>query len=85
MFWQEHMQRQAKNGNRHAQFLVWAGPITKLQLKNIRKLLSYIPRYIMFYVDYAISLIREDEYQTAREMLNKSLTLPKQHQEDEKD
>ena len=38
----------------------------------------------MFYVDYAISLIREDEYKTAREMLNKAIVTPIQHQDDEK-
>jgi hypothetical protein len=39
---------------------------------------------MMFYVDYAISLIREDEYKTAREMLNKAIGCQFQHQDDEK-
>jgi len=38
----------------------------------------------MFYVDYAISLIREDEYDLARQMLNKALSCQFQHQDDEK-
>jgi hypothetical protein len=37
----------------------------------------------MFYVDYAISLIREDEYKTAREILNKALASPIEDEDDQ--
>jgi len=62
--------------------LGWAD--NEIAIDEYKKAIKLYPSYIMFYVDYAHSLIREDEYQTAREMLNKALTLTKQHQEDEK-
>ena len=37
----------------------------------------------MIYVEYAKALIREDEYELAREMLNKALTLKKIDEDDE--
>lgn len=62
--------------------LGWAD--NEIAIAEYKKAIQLYPTYIMFYVDYAISLIREDEYKTAREMLNKALTQPIQHQDDEK-
>ncbi len=62
--------------------LGWAD--NEIAIAEYKKAIQLYPTYIMFYVDYANSLIREDEYQTAREMLNKALTLSKQHQDDDK-
>ncbi len=62
--------------------LGWAD--NEIAIAEYKKAIQLHPNYIMFYVDYAISLIREDEYETARTMLNKALTSPKQHQDDDK-
>lgn len=62
--------------------LGWAD--NEIAIKEFKKAIELYPNYMMFYVDYAGSLIREDEYKTAREMLNKALTCQKQHQEDDK-
>lgn len=48
-----------------------------------KKATALYPNFRMFYLDYARSLIREDEYVTAREMLNKVLTSPKQEEDDD--
>lgn len=61
--------------------LGWAD--NEIAIAEYQKAIKIYPSYIMFYVDYANSLIREDEYVKAREILNKSLTLPKQHQGDD--
>ncbi len=62
--------------------LSWAD--NEIALTEYKKAIEIYPGYIMFYVDYANSLIREDDYKTAREMLNKALTCQFQHQDDEK-
>ena len=62
--------------------LGWAD--NEIALTEYKKAIEIYPGYIMFYVDYANSLIREDDYKTAREMLNKALTCQFQHQDDEK-
>lgn len=62
--------------------LGWAD--NEIAIKEFKKAIELYPNYVMFYVDYAHSLIREDEYNTAREMLNKSLTITNAHQDDEK-
>ncbi len=62
--------------------LGWAD--NEIALKEYKKAIEIYPGYMMFYVDYALSLIREDDYKTAREMLNKALTCQFQHQDDEK-
>lgn len=62
--------------------LGWAD--NDIALKEYQKAIEIYPGYVMFYVDYANSLIREDEYKTAREQLNKALTCQHQHQDDEK-
>jgi tetratricopeptide (TPR) repeat protein len=62
--------------------LGWAD--NEIALKEFKKAIEIYPGYMMFYVDYALSLIKEDEYDTARQMLNKALTCEFQHQDDEK-
>ena len=62
--------------------LGWAD--NEIAITEFKKAIALYPTYVMFYVDYANSLIREDEYATAREMLNKALKQPIQHQDDEK-
>ena len=62
--------------------LGWAD--NEIAITEYKKAIEIYPGYLMFYVDYAHSLIREDEYKTAREMLNKALTCQYQHQDDEK-
>lgn len=62
--------------------LGWAD--NEIALKEFKKAIELYPGYMMFYVDYAISLIREDEYDLARQMLNKALSCKFQHQDDEK-
>ena len=61
--------------------LGWAD--NEAALQEYKKAISIYPGYIMFYVDYAISLEREDDYKTAREMLNKAFSCTKQHQDDD--
>ncbi|MDF1612730.1 tetratricopeptide repeat protein [Stygiobacter electus] len=62
--------------------LGWAD--NEIALKEFKKAIDLYPGYMMFYVDYAHSLIREDEYNLARQMLNKALSCNFQHQDDEK-
>lgn len=62
--------------------LGWAD--NEIAISEFKKAIQLYPNYIMFYVDYANSLIREDDYKTAREMLNKALKTQVAHQEDEK-
>ncbi|MFA7229020.1 MAG: tetratricopeptide repeat protein, partial [Melioribacteraceae bacterium] len=58
--------------------LGWAD--NEIAIKEYKKAIEIFPGYMMFYVDYAISLIREDEYKTAREMLNKAIACQFNHQ-----
>ncbi|MCX7876765.1 MAG: hypothetical protein N2321_11470 [Melioribacteraceae bacterium] len=62
--------------------LGWAD--NQIALKEFKKAIEIYPGYLMFYVDYANSLIREDEFDLAKQMLNKALTCQFQHQDDEK-
>jgi tetratricopeptide (TPR) repeat protein len=61
--------------------LSWADNETAIV--EYKKAISLYPNFRMFYLDYARSLIREDEYTLAREMLNKVLTSPKQEEDDD--
>jgi len=61
--------------------LGWAD--NDVALEEYRKAISLYSGYLMFYVDYAISLNRVDDYKTAREMLNKAFNCQKQHQDDD--
>lgn len=61
--------------------LGWAD--NEIAISEYKKAITLKPNYIMFYVDYANSLIREDEFQTAREMLNAALKSPIQDEDDQ--
>ena len=52
-------------------------------LVEYKKAIELYPNFIMIYVDYAKSLIEEDEYELARQMLNKALSLKKIDEDDE--
>ncbi|MEW6506429.1 MAG: hypothetical protein AB1432_01655 [Bacteroidota bacterium] len=62
--------------------LGWAD--NEIAIKEYKKAIEIYPNYVMFYVDFANSLIREDDFKTARDMLNKALTIENAHQDDEK-
>lgn len=62
--------------------LGWAD--NEIALQEYKNAIELKPNFVMFYVDYAISLIREDEYKTAREMLNKALNSPVDDEDDDK-
>ncbi len=51
-------------------------------LVHYEKAIKLRPGFIMYYLDYAKALIREDEYEKAREMLNKALASKKQDEDD---
>ncbi|RMD50233.1 MAG: tetratricopeptide repeat protein [Ignavibacteria bacterium] len=51
---------------------------------HYKKAISMYDGYIMFYLDYAKALIREDEEDLAKELLNKLLTFKVQEQDDPK-
>ncbi|MGA8265237.1 MAG: hypothetical protein WB779_12420 [Ignavibacteriaceae bacterium] len=61
--------------------LAWADNETAIV--EYKKAIALYPNFRMFYLDYARSLIREDEYTTAREMLNKVSTCSKQEGDDD--
>lgn len=53
-----------------------------IALEEYKKALKLDPKLMMIYVDYAEALINEDEYETAREMLNKALKCPIRDEDD---
>jgi len=61
--------------------LAWAD--NDIALEEYKKAIALYPGYLMFYVDYAISLNRENDYKTAREMLNHAFSCQKQNQDDD--
>ena len=61
--------------------LSWADNETAIV--EYKKAIALYPDFRMFYLDYARSLIREDEYTTAREMLKKVSTCSKQEADDD--
>jgi tetratricopeptide (TPR) repeat protein len=61
--------------------LGWAD--NEIAIKEFKKAIALYPNFRMFYLDYARSLIREDEYGTAREILNKCISSPKQEEDDD--
>ncbi len=62
--------------------LAWADNETAIVEYN--KAIALYPNFRMFYLDLARSLIRENEYAKAREMLNKVLSSPKQEEDDDR-
>ncbi|MCK9281967.1 MAG: hypothetical protein M0P71_15185 [Melioribacteraceae bacterium] len=61
--------------------LGWAD--NEIALKEYKKAIELKPGYIMFYVDYALSLIEEDEDDIAKEMLNKAIKSKIQDEDDD--
>ncbi len=60
--------------------LGWADLDTALV--EYEKAVKLRPGFIMYYIDYAKALIRDDQYKKAREMLNKALSSPIQDEDD---
>lgn len=60
--------------------LGWADLDTALS--EYDKAIKIRPNFIMYYLDYAKALIRDDQYDKAREMLNKALSSPIQDEDD---
>jgi tetratricopeptide (TPR) repeat protein len=60
--------------------LGWAD--NEIAIKEYKKAIELKPNFVMFYVDYAHSLIREDDYETARKMLKKALESPVEDEDD---
>ncbi len=61
--------------------LGWAD--NEIALKEYKKAIELKPNYVMFYVDYAISLMREKDYKTAKAMLQKAIDSPVEDEDDE--
>jgi tetratricopeptide (TPR) repeat protein len=61
--------------------LGWAD--NEIAIKEFKTAISLYPNFRMFYIDYAKSLIKEDDYGAARDMLNKCITSPKQEEDDD--
>lgn len=55
-----------------------------IALKEYKKAIELKSDYMMIYVDYARALIEEDDYTTARKMLNKALECPILDEDDNK-
>lgn len=52
-------------------------------IKEFEKAIKIYPNFVMFYYDYAKALIEEDEYEKAREMLNKAINAPLKDEDDQ--
>lgn len=61
--------------------LGWAD--NEIAIKEFKTSISLYPNFRMFYLDYARSLIKEDEYGTARDILNKCISSPKKDEDDD--
>lgn len=61
--------------------LGWAD--NEIAISEFKKAVSLYPNFRMFYLDFAKSYIREDEYQKAREVLNKVIESPKKDEDDD--
>jgi tetratricopeptide (TPR) repeat protein len=61
--------------------LGWAD--NEIALKEFKTAITLFPNFRMFYIDYARSLIRENEYGTAKDILNKCISSPKQEEDDD--
>ena len=51
-------------------------------LEEFQKAIDLKDDFMMFYVDYAKALIEEDEYDKAREMLNRAVKCPLTDEDD---
>lgn len=61
--------------------LGWAD--NEIALAEYKKAINLFPNFRMFYVDYARSLVREDNYDEAKKMLNKCFSSPKIEEDDD--
>ncbi len=61
--------------------LGWAD--NEIAIKEYKTAILLFPNFRMFYIDYARSLIKEDDYGAAREILNKCISSPKQEEDDD--
>jgi tetratricopeptide (TPR) repeat protein len=61
--------------------LGWAD--NEIAIKEFKTAISLYPNFRMFYIDYARSLIKEDDYGAARDILNKCISSPKQEEDDD--
>ena len=61
--------------------LGWAD--NEIALKEFKTAISLYPNFRMFYIDYARSLIKEDNYGEAKIILNKCISSPKQEEDDD--
>lgn len=53
-----------------------------IAFKEFKKAIELKPNFVMFYVDYALALMEEDEFVTAKEMLKKALASPIEDEDD---
>ena len=60
--------------------LGWAD--NEIAIKEFKTAISLYPNFRMFYIDYARSLIREDKYSEAKDVLNKCISSSPQEEDD---
>ena len=60
--------------------LGWAD--NEIAVTEFQKAVNLFPNYRMFYLDYSRSLIREDKYSEAKNMLNKCISSSQQEEDD---
>jgi tetratricopeptide (TPR) repeat protein len=61
--------------------LGWAD--NEIAIKEFKIAISMYPNFRMFYIDYARSLIKENEYGSAKDILNKCIASSKQEEDDD--
>ena len=61
--------------------LGWAD--NEIAIKEFKIAISLYPNFRMFYIDFARSLIKEDEYGSAKDILNKCIASSKQEEDDD--
>ncbi len=54
-----------------------------IAIEEYKKAIEIYPNFLMFYLDFAKAYIEEDEYELAREMLNKAINCPVEDEDDE--
>ncbi len=55
-----------------------------IALKEYQKAIDLYPNFVMFYVDYARAEMRNDNYEKAKQLLEKALTVPNKDVDDPK-
>jgi tetratricopeptide (TPR) repeat protein len=61
--------------------LGWAD--NEIAIKEFKIAISLYPNFRMFYIDFARSLIKEDEYEAAKDILKKCIASSKQEEDDD--